>query len=222
MQEVWNFILSLLDPRSIITYGGVVLLLFVIFAETGLFFGFFLPGDSLLFISGLFCVSSELMINRGEPPLFSTPIYILIPMMSLAGILGNFVGYWFGWRAGEALMTTKRDTFLFKKKYMILAQDFYQKYGAWALIMGRFMPIIRTFAPIFAGVVKLNLRKFTIYNILGSFFWISTLTLAGYILGREFPWILNYIHYIVIGMVVITTAPVLITLIKNKKTIILD
>src|SRR5690606_21802612 len=106
-----------------------------------------------------------------------------------AGILGNFAGYWFGHRTGPMLFKRK-DSFLFKRKYVIMAEEFFQKYGGTALIIGRFVPIIRTFAPIFAGVVQLNFRKFVLFNVFGAILWVSILTLSGYFLGVKFPWII--------------------------------
>jgi len=135
--------------------------------------------------------------------------------MIIAGILGNFVGYWFGWRTGPMLFKRK-DSWLFKQKYIVMAEEFYNKYGGTALILGRFMPIIRTFAPIFAGVVRLDFKKFILFNIIGSFLWVLVLTLSGYYLGKRFPQIVEYIEYIVIGFVLLATAPIIIAVIKRK------
>ncbi|MFC6103896.1 DedA family protein [Olivibacter domesticus] len=205
MQEFWLSIFQYLDAETMIRSGGFYLILFVIFAETGLFFGFFLPGDYLLFLAGLFTASGLLEVS----------IFSLCLGMIIAGILGNFVGYWFGWRTGPMLFKRK-DTWLFKQKYIVMAEEFYNKYGGTALILGRFMPIIRTFAPIFAGVVRLDFKKFVLFNIIGSFLWVLVLTLAGYYLGKKFPQIVEYIEYIVIGFVVLATAPIIITIIKRK------
>src|SRR5690606_30542701 len=131
-----------------------------------------------------------------------------------AGILGNFVGYWFGHRTGPMLFKRK-DSLLFKRKYVIMAEEFYQKYGGTALIIGRFVPIIRTFAPIFAGVVKLNFRKFVLYNIVGALLWVSLLTLSGYFLGVQFPEIRNYVEYIIVALVIIAFLPIAIALLKR-------
>src|SRR5690606_22277426 len=125
----------------------------------------------------------------------------------ISGILGNFAGYWFGHRTGPMLFKRK-DSFLFKRKYVIMAEEFFQKYGGTALIIGRFVPIIRTFAPIFAGVVQLNFRKFVLYNILGAILWVSILTLSGYFLGVKFPWIINYVEIIIVALIVIAFLPI--------------
>jgi membrane-associated protein len=205
MQEFWLSIFQYLDAETMIRSGGFYLILFVIFAETGLFFGFFLPGDYLLFLAGLFTASGLLEVS----------IFSLCLGMIIAGILGNFVGYWFGWRTGPMLFKRK-DSWLFKQKYIVMAEEFYNKYGGTALILGRFMPIIRTFAPIFAGVVRLDFKKFILFNIIGSFLWVLVLTLSGYYLGKKFPQIVEYIEYIVIGFVLLATAPIIITVIKRK------
>ena len=199
MQEIWSDFKQLLDAEALLREGGFYVVLFVVFAETGLFFGFFLPGDYLLFLSGLFCASGILDVH----------IALLCGGIIVAAILGNFVGYYFGRRAGP-LLFKRKDSFLFKKKYIVMAEEFYHKYGGLALVFGRFMPIIRTFAPIFAGIVRVNLKHFVFFNFVGAFLWVLTLTLAGYFLGLEFPQIINYIEYIIIGFIIIATGPVVI------------
>ncbi|WP_134089506.1 DedA family protein [Olivibacter sp. XZL3] len=205
MQEFCLSIFDYLDAETLIRSGGFYLIVFVIFAETGLFFGFFLPGDYLLFLAGLFVASGLLDVS----------IFTLCSGMIFAAILGNFVGYWFGWRTGPVLFKRK-DSWLFKRKYIVMAEEFYNRYGGAALILGRFMPIIRTFAPIFAGIVRLDFKKFVLFNVIGSFLWILTLTLAGFYLGKQFPQIIDYIEYIVIGFVALTASPVIIAIIKQS------
>ncbi|SFC21820.1 membrane-associated protein [Parapedobacter composti] len=205
MQEFWESFSQLLDAEALIKSGGFYLVLFIVFAETGLFFGFFLPGDYLLFLAGLFCASGLLNVD----------ITTLCVGLFTAGVLGNFTGYWFGWRTGPMLFKRK-ETWLFKRRYVVMAEEFYHKYGGPALIIGRFVPIIRTFAPILAGVVRLNFRKFVLYNVSGAAIWVLLLTLSGFFLGREFPQIIHYIEYIIIGFVVISFMPILIALIRRK------
>lgn len=205
---MFEFIKQLTDPQSIIHYGGLWLLLFVVFAETGLLVGFFLPGDSLIFISGLVCAT--------KPDLLNTPFITLLILLMLAAIIGNIFGYWFGKKVGENLYTRK-DSFLFRKQHLITTKAFYDKHGGKALILGRFLPIIRTFAPILAGVIKIDFKTFMMYNVLGAFAWIGSIASIAYFLGKQFPQIENYIGYIVIGLIVITTIPVLITYLKSKK-----
>ena len=205
MENIFEFIKTLLNPQSIIHYGGLALLLFVIFAETGLFFGFFLPGDSLLFVSGLMCGT----------PIFDVNIVTLNVTLIIAGVAGNFVGYIFGRKTGP-LLFRRDDSFFFKKKHVNYAKDFYDRYGGTALILGRFMPIIRTFVPIMAGVVNLDFKKFVVYNIVGCIAWVLSMTLAGYFLGRAFPTLQNNLEYIVITIIIISMIPLLFTYIKER------
>src|SRR3546814_2892269 len=142
-----------------------------------------------------------------QPPR-STLTYTLFPYTTLfrsrfgAGVLGNFTADWFGWRTGPMLFKRK-DTWLFKRRYVVMAEEFYHKYGGAALIIGRIVPIIRTFAPILVGIVQLNFRKFVWYNLYGCAIWVSVLTLSGFFLGREFPQIIHYIEYINFGIITI-------------------
>jgi membrane-associated protein len=206
MQEFWDYLVKLSDAQQIIHKGGFYLILFVVFAETGLFFGFFLPGDYLLFLAGMFVATGKLDVG----------IFGMIIGLVAAAIAGNFVGYWFGFRTGPMLYSRK-DSFFFKKKYLKAAETYYNKQGAFALIMGRFVPIVRTFAPIIAGVVKLDLKKFAFYNFVGAIFWITSLTLLGYFLGREFENEVNkYLTYIISGFIFITTIPLITAFLRRN------
>src|SRR5690606_26402548 len=211
MQEYLLSFQQLLDAEYLLSHGGFYIVCLIVFAETGLFFGFFLPGDYLLFLAGLFCAANKIDVD----------IVTLYFGILSAGILGKFAGYWFGYRTGPMLFKRK-DSLLFKRKYVIMAEEFFQKYGGTALIIGRFVPIIRTFAPIFAGVVQLNFRKFVFYNVFGAFLWVSLLTLTGYYLGIKFPEIINYVEYIIVALIVIAFLPIVIALLKrwlkNRKT----
>ncbi|KEQ29518.1 DedA family protein [Pedobacter antarcticus] len=206
MHDFWNTLHQFIDPEKLLKEGGFYVVMFVIFAETGLFFGFFLPGDYLLFLAGMFVATGKLDVN----------IYVLIAGLFVAAVSGNFTGYWFGKKTGPVLYDRK-DSFFFKKKYLKAAEVYYNKQGAFALIMGRFVPIVRTFAPIFAGVVKLDFKKFALYNISGGFLWITSLTLLGYFLGKKFEKEINdYLLYIIVGFIVITTIPLIITFLKKR------
>lgn len=204
--EFWESIKTLVDPESIINYGGLTLLLFVVFAETGLLIGFFLPGDSLIFISGMICIS--------KPELLDVNIVTLVFSLSLAAILGNVAGYWFGYKVGPPLFERK-DSVIFKKKYLEITRDFYEKNGGKTLIIGRFLPIIRTFAPILAGIFKIDFKRFMLFNIAGALAWIGTLSLAGYFLGKN-KWVQENIEWIVISLIIITMIPVFTTFRKKK------
>ncbi len=194
------------DPKSIIQYGGLFMLLFVMFAETGLLIGFFLPGDSLVFISGMVCIS--------KPELLGVSIFELIILLSCSAICGNIVGYWFGSKVGPPLFDRK-DSIIFKKKYLEITRQFFAKNGGKTLVIGRFLPIIRTFAPILAGVLKIDFKFFMLLNIVGAFAWISILTLLGYYLGT-FTVVTENVEYIVIGLIIITLIPIVRTYQKVK------
>ena len=148
MEQFWDHLQNLTDAQAIIRKGGFYLLLVVIFAETGLFFGFFLPGDYLLVLAGILCAAG----------MVDVPIYTLVVSLVIAGVLGNYTGYWFGFRTGPVLFK-RNESIFFKKRYVTMAEEFYAKYGGMALVLGRFFPIIRTFAPIFAGVVKVDIKN---------------------------------------------------------------
>ena len=181
-------------------------MLIVVFAETGLFFGFFLPGDYLLVLAGLLCAMGVLHMH----------IAVLVLSIIDAGVLGNYAGYWFGYRTGPVLFK-RNESIFFKKRYVTMAEEFYAKYGGMALVLGRFFPIFRSFAPIFAGVVRLNVRKFTLYNIIGSVCWVTILTLLGYFLGRKYPdEIKYYLKNVVLGLIDLTTVPVIIAFIRRR------
>lgn len=203
-----DFLKTLTDPQSIIHYGGLWLLLFVVFAETGLLVGFFLPGDSLIFISGLLCAT--------RPELLGVSFVPLILLLMASAIIGNIFGYWFGWKAGDALYK-KEDSFFFRRKHLETTKTFYEKHGGKTLIMGRFLPIIRTFAPILAGMIKVDFKLFLFYNVVGAVAWIGSFASIAYFLGKRFPQTEDYLGYIVVGLIVITAIPVLITYIKNRK-----
>jgi membrane-associated protein len=206
MHDIWDSLQHLVDPVKLLREGGFYLLLFVVFAETGLFFGFFLPGDYLLFLAGMFVATDKLDVS----------IYTLIAGLMLAAIAGNFVGYWFGKKTGPVLYQ-RDDSIFFKKRFLRAAEEYYKKQGAFALIMGRFIPIVRTFAPIIAGIVRLDYRKFAFYNISGALLWITSLTLLGFFLGRKFEKEINdYLLYIIVGFILITTVPLIVTYLKRK------
>ncbi len=193
---------TILNPQWYIEIGGLYMLLFVIFAETGLFVGFFLPGDSLLFVAGIY-------VEELAAEFFHVPYLVIMLLIALAGILGNFVGYWFGKKSGPMLYK-KEDSFFFKKKHLESAKHFYEKNGALTIIAARFIPIIRTFVPIVAGMVKMDHKKFTLYNIIGSIAWVFSMMLAGLFLSKQFPWIKDRLEIIVIAIILVTTLPVII------------
>ncbi|MEJ7644616.1 MAG: VTT domain-containing protein [Chryseolinea sp.] len=194
------------NPQNLIQYGGLMLLLFIIFAETGLFFGFFLPGDSLLFVAGLLTTSKYI----------DQPVALLVLLLVIAAFLGTCVGYFFGRWANR--FRPKKDNFFFKQKYLDMAQGFYDKYGMMAFIVGRFLPIVRTFVPILAGMVRIDFKKFLIYNLMGAILWITTLVMAGYLLGNLFPGLVDNVEFIIVTLIIITSIPVIISYRKARLT----
>jgi len=202
----------LLDPDWIMKNGGLYLVLLILFIETGLLFGFFLPGDPLLFISGMVIASSD-----GTYPfsydILNLPFWMLLFMFST--IMGNFFGYWFGNKFAH-IFNRKDDTWFLKRRHIEAAHDFYEKKGGFAIAIARFLPIVRTFAPIVAGTVKMDYKKFAFYNILGAFIWVGSITSLGYILGDN-PWVKSNLEYIIIGIILIVTLPVIVKLIFKKK-----
>ena len=196
---------------------GLIVILFIIFAETGLFAGFFLPGDSLLFLAGIY---SELLTRQIAVGSEFANVVLLASLVSVAGILGNMVGYWFGVKGGTYLYK-KEDTFWFKEKYLLQARDFFEKYGGKAIIFARFLPIFRTFAPIVAGIASMDKKKFMFNNVLGSVLWSFSMILSGHYLSDLFKNqfgidLKAHIEFIVIGIVFFTTAPVLWKLLKKR------
>lgn len=215
---------QLLDPEFYITLKiagvqiGLYIVLFIIFAETGLFAGFFLPGDSLLFLAGIY--SKDLVQNMVSIESEFINVTLLSLMVAAAGILGNTVGYWFGAKSGYYLFK-KEDTFWFKKKYLLQSKDFFEKYGGKAIIFARFLPIFRTFAPIVAGIVSMDKSKFMFFNVLSSFLWAFILIFSGHYLYGVFLEnfgidLKEHIEYIIIIIVLITTVPVLFKLLKKR------
>jgi membrane-associated protein len=201
----------------IITNGGLYFLLFVIFAETGLLIGFFLPGDSLLFAAGIY-------ISDLAKEFFDLHFSVIIVLVIIASILGNIVGYWFGRKAGP-LLYERKETWLFRKKHLVRATEFYHQYGKATIFLAKFLPIIRTFAPIVAGIVKMDRPTFIFYNIIGSIAWVSSMMLGGHFLQawvlKEFNFSLkDHIEAITIVIILITTLPVLYKLFFAKKTVV--
>ncbi|MCS6821131.1 MAG: VTT domain-containing protein [Microscillaceae bacterium] len=194
MDSILKFFSTLSNAEEIISTGGLALVTLIVFAETGLFFCFFLPGDYLLFLTGLSCSAG----------IIKQPIYVVIACIVVAAILGNYVGYYFGKFVGHKLYQ-REDSFFFKKQHLVNTKAFFDKHGGNALIIGRFLPVIRTFAPILAGTVQMKIRLFSYYVIVGALLWGISLTLMGYFLGRIFPQIIHYVHYIIIFFLVVTT-----------------
>lgn len=204
---------SLLQPQWYVAHGGVWIILLIVFAETGLFMGFFLPGDSLLFVSGI-------MWKDLEEGFFNVPFFFIMVIISIFAILGNQVGYWFGKKIGPAMYSWK-DRWYFKQKYLQQARVFYEEHGASAIFMARFLPFVRTFAPIVAGIVQMDQKKFSFISIVSAFVWVFSMMLAGRYLHELLLKQFNYdltddLELIVIGIIFVSVLPILYKLIKNK------
>jgi membrane-associated protein len=210
MNSISEIYQLLTNTETIISTGGLFLILLIIFAENGLFFGFFLPGDTLLFSTGLVCAT--------KPTLLNVSIYTLLYTICLAAYLGSYFGYYFGLKTGTRLYQ-KKDTLLFKRKYLVSAEEFFKRKGGLALVMGRFLPILRTFAPIIAGITQYDRLKFFYYNILGGTLWVVSLLLIGYFLGILIPNSEKYLELMIMGIVIITWIPMILTYIKEKRRI---
>ncbi|MGO3267918.1 MAG: DedA family protein [Sphingobacterium sp.] len=210
MDALLELMNNLTDPDWIVAHGGLYLLLFIIFAETGIMIGFFLPGDPILFIAGI--IISNMSLAPGEEiPMLLYWIFLI----SLAAILGNFVGYWCGRLFGNRILKMK-DTWLFRREYILKAQEFYEKQGGAAIILARFLPVVRTFAPIVAGIVGMNFKKFILFNILGAFIWAGSLVTLGFVLGEN-QWVQKNLELVILLIVVAATAPVIIKAISGKR-----
>jgi membrane-associated protein len=212
---------DLINPEFYINNGGLWVMLFIVFAETGLMVGFFLPGDSLLFVAGIYSQNLiDKLITGGSGSNFFD-LLILWILVSACGIMGNMVGYWFGKKSGHYLFQRK-DNFFFKQKHLLDAKAFYEKHGGQAIIFARFLPIIRTFAPIVAGIVQMDKKKFVYYNVVGCVAWVFLMLFAGHYGYRfclkKFNFDLKkHLEVIVIGIVLITTLPVLYKMFFGKK-----
>lgn len=203
-----DFILDLATGRyaldDLVRWGGYVVLVAIVFTETGLLIGFFLPGDSLLITAGL--VAATGVLN----------IWWLNGLLMVAAIVGDSVGYAIGFRMGPRIFT-REDSFLFNRRHLIRTREFYERYGGKTIVLARFIPIIRTFAPVVAGVGQMNYRRFLFYNVFGGIGWVASMTWAGYLLGRAIPNIHQYVHVVVAIVVVLSMLPIVSEVIKARK-----
>ncbi|WP_337044350.1 DedA family protein [Emticicia sp. 17c] len=194
MEQVSNWFQYLMNSKEIIQTGGLVAITLIIFIENGFFFGFFLPGDYLLFLSGVFCGTKTL----------NAPLPLLLTCIFLAAVLGSLVGYLSGLYFGDKIQA-RPDSLFFKKKHIESTRKYFAKYGSQTLIIARFLPVVRTFSPILAGIVKMQFYKFMTFNILGGAIWVITLVGGGFYFGEKYPWITDYVEYIIIFFLAVTT-----------------
>jgi len=198
-------LLNIFDAESLIRYGGLLLVCLIVYGSTGLFFCFFIPSGGVLFTAGVFVASGGLHEN----------IFTVCSLLALASFLGNITGYWFGKKTGP-LLYKRKDSKFFRQEHLRAAEDFYKKYGGIALMAGLFFPIIRTFAPIVAGMIKMDFRKFILFTFIGSVAWILSFVLTGYLIA-SMPFLKPYLKYIIIAIIVFVTIPVVIRIFKELK-----
>ncbi len=199
MDTLLDLFHQLKDVRHIVQAGGYIGLTAIIFAETGLLVGFFLPGDSLLVTAGLLSTQD-----------FGLNVGVLGLLLTVAAIVGNTVGYMIGRYSGPRLFT-RDDSLLFKKKHLYRAQEFYQRHGGKTLVIARFMPIVRTFVPVVAGLAQMPLRTYTAYNVLGAVAWIWSMLFIGYVLGRFIPGIDRHIEPVILAVIFLSLLPGIIS-----------
>jgi len=210
LESLFHFLRSLFDPeglKELIRAGGPLLICAIVFVETGLFVGFFLPGDSLLITAGIFAAAAAVPV----PTLLS---HWLLPVI-LCAIAGDQLGYWIGRSAGGALYK-REDSLFFRKSHLQRAHEFYEKYGGRAVILARFVPIVRTFCPPVAGAAKMPYGRYLAFDIAGGLVWVTATIAGGYTLGRSVPNIGKYIHYVIAVVVVLSLLPAVIGLIKSR------
>ena len=203
MEVISDFFHYLRDLEGLIKWGGLTVLIIIIFAETGLLVGFFLPGDSLLITAGLLAAQGYLDIN------------VMMISLILAAIIGDQVGYLFGRKTGPKIFNREKSLF-FAKDHWVKANQFYDRYGGKAIIFARFVPFARTFAPIVAGVANMNYRKFVSYNIMGGILWIVSMCLSGYFFGN-IPFVKKNFEYVIIGVIILSLVPVVVGYLRHKK-----
>ncbi len=205
MEAILEFFASLYNPDKLIGLirsGGYLVLAVIVFAETGLFVGFFLPGDSLLFLAGL--VAAKGFFN----------VAFLVALLSVMAIVGDAVGYGIGYRTGVALYK-REDSFWFRKKHLLYAREFYEKHGGKAIVLARFVPFARTFAPVVAGIGQMSYPRFAAFNVFGGIFWVVSMVLAGYYLGQV-AWIRDNLEKVVLLIVFLSISPILFEVARNR------
>lgn len=215
MDVILELFAEFTDPNWIMDRGGLYLVLIILFIETGLFFGFFLPGDPMLFISGMIIASAEEVAIPFDNQLFNLFFWGVLFMLST--IIGNMVGYWSGYKFSHIFRNENRKSWLLKPKHIRSAEDFYERRGGFAILIARFLPVVRTFVPIVGGIVKMKFRHFMIYNALGAILWVGIITTLGYILGEN-KWVEANLEWTILALVLVVTAPVVFKMIRRKNS----
>jgi membrane-associated protein len=208
LETLLHFLRSLYDPeglKELIRSGGAPLICGIVFVETGFFVGFFLPGDSLLITAGIFAAAGVIPLK-----------WLLAPVMACA-IVGDQIGYWIGRTLGPALYK-KEDSLLFRRSHLQRAHEFYEKYGGRAVILARFVPIVRTFCPPVTGAAAMPYSRYLLFDIFGGILWVGTMILGGFFLGRSVPNIGQRVHYVILVVAVLSILPAMIGVLRSRKT----
>jgi membrane-associated protein len=208
LESILHFLRALYDPeglKELIRSGGAPLICFIVFVETGFFVGFFLPGDSLLITAGIFAAAGVIPLK-----------WLLAPVM-LCAIVGDQIGYWIGRKLGPALYK-KEDSLFFRRSHLQRAHEFYEKYGGRAVVLARFVPIVRTFCPPVTGAAQMPYSRYVLYDIFGGILWVGTMILGGFFLGRSVPNIGSRIHYVIIVVAVVSILPAVIGILRSRKS----
>jgi membrane-associated protein len=195
------------DVEGIIRWGGMLMLVAIVFAETGLLVGFFLPGDSLLVTAGIFAAAGHLDIT------------LLLTLVTAAAIVGDQLGYYIGHRTGPRIFR-REDSLFFKRAHLVRAQQFYERHGGKTIILARFIPVIRTFAPVVAGVGQMEYRRFVSFNVIGGFLWVWSMSLLGYSLGHAVPDIDRHIHLVIAVVVFLSILPAIIEIVRSRGRVV--
>ena len=203
MDFLWDLFHRIYDVEGLVHVGGIVGLTAIVFTETGLLVGFFLPGDSLLVTAGLFAARGDL------------DVALLVGCLICAAVFGDTVGYNIGARTGPRLFS-RADSLLFNRKHLMTTKEFYERHGPFTIVIARFVPIIRTFAPVVAGIGAMEYRRFIAYNVVGGIGWVLAMVLGGYFLGQIVPDIHDHIHKVIVVVIVLSLLPAIIKVAKDK------
>ncbi len=204
MDTLHELLSRLYDVEAIIRWGGMAMICAIVFAETGLMVGFFLPGDSLLVTAGVFAAAGHF------------DVYSMLILVSLCAVVGDQLGYFIGQKTGPALFT-REDSLLFKRSHILRAQAFYEKYGAKTIVIARFVPVVRTFAPVVAGVGQMQYRRFVRYNVFGGVLWVASMILTGYLIGTAVPDINKHIHVVIAVVIFLSILPAIIEVMRSRR-----
>src|SRR6202163_2346874 len=200
LEQILHF---LFNVKGLIEWGGTLLVCAIVFIETGFFVGFFLPGDSLLVTAGIFAATGQIHLAN---------LLLLVP---LCAIVGDQLGYWIGWQAGQALYR-REDSLIFRKRHLERAQQFYEKYGGKTVILARFVPIVRTFCPPVAGAARMPYGRYLAFDVAGGFLWVGSMILGGYFLGSMIPNIDKRIHYVIAAVIFVSLLPAIISILRAR------